>query len=196
MSEHGLNMNVAQTTKMSKHPPFLANKSECCPLTNPTFSYLHFSHLLDKMPNHTITCFLIAFSPEQGPASLTLLKNHITPAQILPSVSNASCWDVPQFSLPESGNRPNLFTHRCAFLGLQLKDIDQGNGSSSSRVISYHTRAPSWNYFTYLPATGSTWNSTMRMLFLWVKTLMIIKVDVLLEKRMAFDTHSVNLPTF
>ena len=27
MSEHGLNMNAAQTTKMAEHPPALANRS-------------------------------------------------------------------------------------------------------------------------------------------------------------------------
>lgn len=49
MSKHGHNMNVAQTTKMTKHPPILAGKSECYFLTNPSFSYL------DDMSNHRIT---------------------------------------------------------------------------------------------------------------------------------------------
>lgn len=49
MSKHGHNVNVAQTTKMIKHPPIVAFKSECYFLTNPSFSYL------DEMPNHRIT---------------------------------------------------------------------------------------------------------------------------------------------
>lgn len=79
-------------------------------------------------------------------------------------------------------NWVNLFIHRCVSVGLWLKDIDRGNRSSSIRAIpGDHTRVPAQNYFTYLPATRSTWNSTMTILFLWLNTLMTIKAEMLLQ---------------